>query len=238
MIVTGINEKPLIVEKSTKVLCKPYSRCIILNRQKNLRVDAKNNAEVFLVTMQSGKKNAVVEKNAKVHWIDFFRENAEMYTQTELQGMYSHATHTMLFIGNTQQLISEMIHHAKKTTSDIISFGIVSHAHAFTKAITKIQKNARGSIAHQKLKTVLLDERAFASAVPHMNIENNNVQATHYASVGHLSKEVLFYMMTRGMDEKTAQQQIIAGYFRECIKHFSEDIQKMLQKELEVEHYA
>lgn len=240
MIVTGINEKPLVVEKSSQILCNPYSRCIIHNMQKNIQVHVKNNAEVFFVNMQPGKKKGIVEKNAKLHWIDFFGKNAEAYTLTELQGVQSHATHTMLFIGNREQLISEIRHNAKKTTSDIISFGIVSHAHAFTKAITTIHKNARESIAHQKMKTVLMDEHASASAVPHMNIENNDIQATHNASVGHISKEVLFYMTTRGMDEETAQQQIIAGYFREIIQKFHEDIQKILQKELEKrgEHYA
>ncbi|MFA6887980.1 MAG: SufD family Fe-S cluster assembly protein [Candidatus Woesearchaeota archaeon] len=236
-IITGIIEKPLIIESSQFIVCQPHSTCILVDMLKNdIKIHVKNNAEVFYVCMQkSGNKKARVEKNGKIHWIEIYTHNVETHTFTELLGINAHTTSTVFFVGNNTEkykITHETIHKAKRTTSDITIFGTVTHANAYTFAKTIIEKKAYGAVAHQKLKTILLDDFATASALPEMDIQNCDVQATHNATVGHLKQEQLFYIMTRGINEKEAKRQIIYGHFTELLQRFNDEIKIIIIKTL------
>ncbi len=233
MIVKGINEKPLTLVCSSTIVCEPNSKCIIVDKTQNtVQVHLKKNAEVFYISIQkNGEKKACVGKNAKLHWIDVYNNSIESKTITSLTDMQAHVTVTAFFIGKPKEkyaLSYETVHQGKNTSSDITAFGTVTGAHALTTAKTTIEKRALGAIAHQKLKTILMDDSATAFALPEMNIENHDVQATHNATVGHINKETLFYAMTRGLDEEHAKHEIVTGQMTALLFHFSEEIQKII----------
>ncbi len=291
IIVKGIIEKPLIIEKTTTIICEPKTRCVLVEKlKKNVKIHVKNNAEIFYICMEKSEDNknsllgaihglkpvvlrsplnrrflelkngalkcavlnqtpffnkkAIVEKNATIHWIEVYTDDVDTCTFTELQGVYAHATSTVLFIGNSKEkykITHQTIHKAKKTTSEITMFGTVEHAYAYTTAKTIIEKKARGAVAHQKLKTILLDDTATASALPEMNIHNYDIQATHNASVGHIKPELLFYMTTRGIDEHEAKQQIVNGYFTALLQRFDDTIKIFITNAISKklgEHYV
>ncbi len=63
-----------------------------------------------------------------------------------------------------------------------------------------------------------MNRDAQANAIPSMQIDNFDVRATHESSVGQISKDKLFYLMSRGLSEQEARMKIVQGYFTQLTK--------------------
>ncbi|MHA1539049.1 MAG: Fe-S cluster assembly protein SufD [Alphaproteobacteria bacterium] len=82
----------------------------------------------------------------------------------------------------------------------------------------KIPLGAHGSSAHQLNKNLLLSERAQAFTRPELEILENDINCSHGATVGQLDDKALYYLMTRGLDKKTATGFLIEGFLDEMIE--------------------
>jgi Fe-S cluster assembly scaffold protein SufB len=60
---------------------------------------------------------------------------------------------------------------------------------------------------------MLLSPTARCNAVPGLEIETNDVKATHAASVSPIDDEKIFYMMARGISEPEAKRMVTLGFF-------------------------
>lgn len=61
-----------------------------------------------------------------------------------------------------------------------------------------------------------------------MFIDSNLVNATHNATIGNVSKKYMFYLNTKGIDEKEATKLIINGFLKSIlIKDLKEEIDKL-----------
>lgn len=78
--------------------------------------------------------------------------------------------------------------------------------------IGTIKKGAKRSICHQKSHCLTLDNPKKARILPVLNIDENDVEASHSLSSGTLDEEVLFYMNSRGLDKKAALGLILRSY--------------------------
>ena len=82
----------------------------------------------------------------------------------------------------------------------------------------RIKESAHNSIANIKCDTILLDETAKSDTIPKNKIDNNSSYIEHEATVSKISKDKLFYLMSRGINEEKAKELLIMGFidrFRE-----------------------
>ncbi|HEX9008686.1 MAG TPA: SufD family Fe-S cluster assembly protein [Patescibacteria group bacterium] len=82
----------------------------------------------------------------------------------------------------------------------------------------KVEKEAPMTDSFLSMKMLILDGKSSAIAEPELEILNNNVKASHSASVGKIDEEQLLYLMSRGMDNKSAKNLIVSGFLEEVIK--------------------
>lgn len=61
-------------------------------------------------------------------------------------------------------------------------------------------------------RVLLLSPQAKAEAVPELEILTDNVKCSHAASVSSIPKPHLFYLMSRGLAKKTAEELIVEGF--------------------------
>lgn len=86
-----------------------------------------------------------------------------------------------------------------------------------------IRKIATGTDTYEMNRNLLLDDGARADSVPNLEIETGEVQKAGHASVtGRLDDDQLFYLMSRGIDEHTARQLVIEGFFSGIFGEFSD----------------
>lgn len=105
-----------------------------------------------------------------------------------------------------------VIHRAQDTRSRIVAYGVLqNNARADIQGKIRIERGAKNSDANLDARLLLMDD-ASGKAVPSLEIRENEVRAGHAASVGHVDEEAMFYLRSRGLDEKRAKQLIVEGF--------------------------
>lgn len=96
--------------------------------------------------------------------------------------------------------------------------GVVKNgAKVVIQGMVKIEKDAKNSDSFLSMKMIVLDGISGAIAEPMLEIENNEVKASHSASVGKIDEEQLMYLMSRGLDRQMAVDLIVEGFLGENI---------------------
>lgn len=81
-----------------------------------------------------------------------------------------------------------------------------------------IEKNGQLADAYLAHHTLLLSDNARARSVPALEIEADDIKAGHAATIGKVDKDLLFYLQSRGIEKKEAEEMLISGFFEELLK--------------------
>jgi Fe-S cluster assembly protein SufD len=104
-------------------------------------------------------------------------------------------------------------HKVEKTKGRITVRAVAgAGAHVKITGMIKIRKEAQETDDYLELRVLTLDKTVRAVAEPELEIEANNVKASHGASVGPVDKEQILYLMSRGMSQNQAMKEIIGGF--------------------------
>ncbi|MBC8024508.1 MAG: SufD family Fe-S cluster assembly protein, partial [Steroidobacteraceae bacterium] len=68
-----------------------------------------------------------------------------------------------------------------------------------------VRESAHGADSDQSLKSLLTGDGAEAAARPQLEIYTDKVSAKHGATTGKLDEQMLFYLLSRGLDRSQAQ---------------------------------
>ncbi len=80
------------------------------------------------------------------------------------------------------------------------------------KGIIRIEKDAQETDDFLELRVLTLGAKARATGDPELEIEANNVKASHAASVGPVDSDQMLYLRSRGLSKDIAEEQIIRGW--------------------------
>lgn len=78
-----------------------------------------------------------------------------------------------------------------------------------------IDKEAQGVDDFLEMRILLLDDKSSAVAEPQLEIEANEVKASHAATVGRIDEEQVFYLESRGVSKEKAEALIVEGFLEE-----------------------
>lgn len=133
-----------------------------------------------------------------------------------LAGERANANIYGLFLGTESEVfdLTVTVHHAVgDTTSNILLIGALGgKAAASVKGKIHIAPGARGSVAREDIRTLLLSRDATVRAIPELAIENNDVKCSHAVSTTHIDTEKKFYLESRGVPEDEARAMVIEGH--------------------------
>lgn len=79
----------------------------------------------------------------------------------------------------------------------------------------KIGKKVKDIDVFLRYKVLLLGGNAKATVEPELEIESNEIKAGHAASIGRVDEEQLFYLMSRGINQKEAVKLIVEAFLNE-----------------------
>ena len=197
-----------------------------------VEIYVKKNAKCRYTTIQNWSNNlynlvtkrAIVEEGGLMEWIDGnIGSKVNMkYPSCILNGEYAKGRCISIAVATTDQIQdtgAKMIHLAPNTSSEIISKSIAANGgEADYRGTVRITPKAHHSKSTVKCDTIILDALSKSDTIPINIIENNNSSLNHEATVSKISKEKLFYLMSRGISEERAKELIIMGFidrFRE-----------------------
>ncbi|MEK6871958.1 MAG: SufD family Fe-S cluster assembly protein [Nanoarchaeota archaeon] len=207
---------------------------IVLIAEENSRVDFVNVQQLQHHIIGVQKQEAFCKKDARVAWSDICLGSEYMRSSliSILEEEGSSTKLNVLYVGRKQQhfdLYTAAIHAAAHTNSESMTKGVLEEeAKALSRGLVRIEKNAAGSNGYEKQEALLFSELAEAHAIPTLEINNHNVKCGHGSSVGQIDPEILFYMMSRGLNKASAQKKIVEGYFAPLIASFDKKIQEKI----------
>jgi len=139
----------------------------------------------------------------------------------DLNGRGSNADGFEVFFCNGKQrfdLESNLNHNSPDTTAALHARGVLKdESQSIFKGMIKINHVAKNSNSYLAHHAMLLDKRARSDGIPGLDIDTNEVKATHSASVAQVDEEQVFYLEARGLPEDEAKKMIIIGFFEPVI---------------------
>lgn len=189
-------------------------------------------------------KKALLHSYASCNWNYgiFGGKFSRWKVETSFEGEGSHSENTGVFFGDGNQhidLITKAHHKVPHTTNNILARGCMKGvSSSIYRGLIKIDRLAQKSDSYLADHTLLLSKNAFANSIPSLQIEANDVRATHGATVGQIDKDQIFYLATRGLDEKNAESLIVEGFFESAMQKISnENVKKRFQSAIEGKLY-
>lgn len=169
-------------------------------------------------------KRAIVEENGTMEWIDGNVGSGitMKYPACILKGDYAVGNSISIAYANEGQVLdagAKMIHLGKNTKSNIVSKSIALNGGVSNyRGTTKITKNATNSKATIKCDTIILDDKSKSDTIPNNIVSNNSSTIEHEATISKVSKEKLFYLMSKGLSEDIAKELLIMGFISDFKK--------------------
>ncbi len=127
-----------------------------------------------------------------------------------------------LFIANgTQHMDNYMLveHASPHCSSRQFYNGILDgHSHGVFHGRIIVHKDAQKTDAKQTNRNLLLSDDAQIDTKPQLEIYADDVKCTHGATIGQVEENALFYMRSRGIDEKSARRFLLQAFASECLE--------------------
>ncbi len=149
---------------------------------------------------------------------DILTELLDEGSESDLKGIY--ITH-----GKQQQdhEISTS-HKSPHCSSNQFYKGILSgKSHAVFSGKVIVERDAQKSVANQKDLNLMLSYGAEIDAKPSLEIYADDVECAHGATAGHVDKNSLFYLLSRGVSEFDAKSMLVQGFAEEMLDEFTHE---------------
>jgi Fe-S cluster assembly protein SufB len=132
----------------------------------------------------------------------------------------------------------KVVHVAPHTSSLITSKSISKGTgRASYRGLLKVEKGAHHSKSTVVCDALLLNENSRTDTYPYIEIEEDEVETAHEATVTKVGEEQLFYLMSRGLSEADATSMIVRGFIEPIAKElpleYAVELNRLIQLEME-----
>jgi len=198
---------------------------------KNYKIDKKSNTNIkYDYSSITQKENSISETFIFSSGSDYIKNEVNC----NLEGKYSSA-----FI-NGIHLLSKNKHHEIRTKTNhlyentksyqLIKSVIDDSSKSVYQGKIYVDSKAQKTDGYQLSKAVLLNEQAEFNAKPELEIYADDVKCSHGSASGSLDEDSIFYLMSRGLDQKTAKKLLINGFLLDVVEKITdEEIKKLLK---------
>ncbi|OIR06471.1 FeS cluster assembly protein SufD [mine drainage metagenome] len=155
-------------------------------------------------------------------------------SHSRLQGPGAHSEMLALTIAQGGQEFDQrtlQTHQAPNTSSNLLyKNALLDQARTIFSGLIIVEPDAQKTDAYQSNRNLMLSDEAEANSLPGLEIQANDVRCTHGATSGRIDAEQEFYLQSRGIPRKLADELLVAGFFEEVLEKVeSESIREALR---------
>jgi len=188
-------------------------------------------------------KRAHAHAGATVEWIDA-NTGAQLtmkYPGIYLLGEKAHAEIVSVAVaskGQHQDTGAKAVHLAPNTTSRIVGKSVCKDGGVATyRGTVKVAPGATGVTTSVRCDALILDEGSRSETYPYIDIQEDDTSMSHEATVGRVSDDQIFYLMSRGMTENEATNLIVQGFLevftKELPMEYALEFNRLIRLEME-----
>ena len=216
-----------------------------------IEIVVKKNARFRYTTIQNWSNNmynlvtqrAIVEEGAHMEWLDgnLGSKLTMKYPSCYLMGEGAHGEILSIAYsgdGQHQDTGGKVIHAAPHTTSSIVSKSISKgHGRSTYRGLLKVHEGAHHARSNVECDALLINETSRTDTYPYIEIEENDANVGHEASVSRIGEEQLFYLTSRGIPEDEAMAMIVRGFIEPIAKElpleYAVELNRLIELEME-----
>jgi Fe-S cluster assembly protein SufB len=216
-----------------------------------VEIIVKKNARVRYTTIQNWSNNvynlvtkrAYAYENAVMEWVDgnIGSKLTMKYPSVYLMGEGAHGEILSLAFagdGQHQDAGGKVVHVAPNTSSAIVSKSVSRGAGRTSyRGLLKVYEGAEHSTSTVRCDALLLDELSRSDTYPTMEVDEEQVNIGHEASVSKLGDEQLFYLMSRGITEEDAAKMVVNGFVEPIVKElpmeYAIELNRLIELQME-----
>jgi Fe-S cluster assembly protein SufB len=188
-------------------------------------------------------KRAHAHANSTVEWIDANTGSrlTMKYPAIYLRGEGATADIISVAVagkGQHQDTGAKAVHLASNTKSRIVSKSVSKDGGRATyRGSLKVSPGATNVVASVRCDALMLDDHSRSDTYPYIDIQEDDTTMTHEATVGKISAEQVFYLMSRGLTENEAQNLIVQGFLevftKELPMEYAIEFNRLVKLEME-----
>ncbi len=197
-----------------------------------LKIFAKNNANIniIIVNLLNAKTNnfmsidSAISEKAKVNYtiVDFGGKNNITNLYTNLLEKESDCTINTIYLGKEDQLIDiNYIGELRGENSNInmeIQGALKDNAKKHFKGTIDFKKGSKKAKGNENEFCMLLSDTAKSLALPMLLCSEEDVEGNHSSAAGKVGEKQLFYIMSRGFEQKEAMKLMVKAKFNTIIE--------------------
>jgi Fe-S cluster assembly protein SufB len=188
-------------------------------------------------------KRAHAHENSRVEWIDANTGSrlTMKYPSIYLRGEGATADIISVAVagaGQHQDTGAKAIHLAPNTKSRIVSKSVSKDGGRATyRGNLRVAPGATNVVASVRCDALMLDDKSRSDTYPYIDIQEDDTTMTHEATVGKISADQVFYLMSRGLTENEAQNLIVQGFLevftKELPMEYAIEFNRLVKLEME-----
>lgn len=216
-----------------------------------VEIVVKKGARVRYTTIQNWSTNvynlvtkrARVEEEGTMEWVDgnLGSKITMKYPSVYLMGRKARGEIlSIAYAGPGQHLDAggKAVHAAPETTSQIISKSISrGGGRTSYRGLVKVYKGMKDTKSKVVCDALLLDEASRSDTYPTMEIDEQESQIEHEATVSKIGDEQLFYLQSRGISEIQARSMIVNGFIEPIVKElpleYAVEMNRLIELQME-----
>jgi Fe-S cluster assembly protein SufB len=216
-----------------------------------IEIVVKKGARVRYTTIQNWSNNVYnlvtqrsrVEENGTMEWVDanLGSKVTMKYPSCMLMGKGAHGEIlSMAFSGKGQHHDTggKIIHLAPDTTSKIVSKSISKDGgRASYRGLLRVNKGNTNVKSNVVCDALLLDDSSRSDTYPYIEVDEQDVNIGHEASVSKIEEEQLFYLMSRGLTVEEATSMVVSGFIEPLVKElpmeYAIEMNRLIQLQME-----
>ena len=229
-------DNPVLIDKHQIVSNEGHCGIVIINaydensdsdysgyRNGSVYVKIKEDAILQLIVLQRYGKNTVnnlsivadVEDGGALHIteVELGSSISNMNYCCDLSGYESRTTISTAYVASQKQNLDffyNVRHYGQFTDSDIIVNGaLLDEAKKSFRGTIDFVEGCSGSTGNEEEFSILMSEDVVSLATPLLLSHEDNVIGNHASSAGRLDEDMLFYLMTRGLNRKEAEGMVV-----------------------------
>ncbi len=205
---------------------------IMLKEKKEITLSENEEKELYLLTTEDISLIIHLNKNSHLN-IYHYHINKNANIEINLDGENALVTYHFSTINYSSHKINiSMNHKALNTSSYLYNHGVnVENQELIFDVVGKILKNISGCICNQENQIINLQDGK-STILPKLEIDNYDIVSTHSAYIGKFKEDILFYLMSRGLSLKKANELLMKGLL---INQGSIDKEEVIKFQKEIE---
>ncbi len=139
----------------------------------------------------------------------------------DLRGKSSQAQINLHYLGRNNQQRDfnyTLSHHGQKSTCQIIANGVLAGCSQKTlRGTIDLIKGAKGAQGSENENVLLIDDGVRNKTVPIILCNEDDVAGNHGATIGHIRADQMFYLASRGLSQKQAEEMFMSAYLENAL---------------------